>query len=89
MLKEIPKSDIITRPIKVYKEWSLDKTMIKPIFAKSGSFGDYDAEIEEKSHGFSKISLFIWFSLSALDFVSSYNKLVVAIAPALTNELIV
>ena len=58
MLKEIPKSDIITRPIKVYKEWSLDKTMIKPIFAKSGSFGDYDAEIEEKSHGFSKISLF-------------------------------
>jgi hypothetical protein len=58
MLKEISKSDIITRPIKVYKEWSLDKTMIKPIFAKSGSFGDYDAEIEEKSHGFSKISLF-------------------------------
>ena len=58
MLKEIPKSDIITRPIKVYKEWSLDKTMIKPIFAKSGSFGDYDSEIDEKSNGFSKISLF-------------------------------
>jgi hypothetical protein len=58
MLKEISKSDIITRPIKVYKEWSLDKTMVKPIFAKSGSFGDYDAEIEEKSQGFSKISLF-------------------------------
>jgi hypothetical protein len=32
--------------------------MVKPIFAKSGSFGDYDAEIEEKSYGFSKISLF-------------------------------
>jgi hypothetical protein len=32
--------------------------MVKPIFAKSGSFGDYDAEIEEKSQGFSKISLF-------------------------------
>ena len=58
MIKEIPKSDIITRPIKVYKEWTLDETMVKPIFAKSGSFGDYDAEIEEKSHGFSKISLF-------------------------------
>jgi hypothetical protein len=58
MLKEISKSDIITRPIKVYKEWSLDKTMVKPIFAKSGSFGDYDSEIDEKSYGFSKISLF-------------------------------
>jgi hypothetical protein len=58
MIKEIPKSDIITRPIKVYKEWPLDETMVKPIFAKSGSFGNYDAEIEEKSYGFSKISLF-------------------------------
>jgi hypothetical protein len=58
MLKQIPKSDIIVRPLKVYKEWRLDENDIKPIFAKSGSIGDYDAEIEEKSYGYSKISLF-------------------------------
>jgi hypothetical protein len=58
MIKEISKSDIITRPIKVYKEWTLDENDIKPIFVKSGSFGDYDSEIDEKSNGFSKISLF-------------------------------
>ena len=58
MLKQIPKSDIIVRPLKVYKEWRLDENDIPPIFAKSGSIGDYDAEIEEKSYGYSKISLF-------------------------------
>jgi hypothetical protein len=58
MFKEIPKSDIVVRPFKVYKEWRLDEEDINPIFAKSGSFGDYDSEIDEKSHGFSKISLF-------------------------------
>lgn len=58
MFKEIPKSDIVIRPIKVYKEWRLDENDISPIFAKSGSIGDYDAEIEEKSYGYSKISLF-------------------------------
>ena len=58
MLKQIPKSDIIVRPLKVYKEWRLDENDISPIFAKSGSIGDYDAEIEEKSYGYSKISLF-------------------------------
>jgi hypothetical protein len=25
MLKEIPKSDIVVRPFKVYKEWSFDE----------------------------------------------------------------
>jgi len=58
MLKDIPKSDIITRPFKVYKEWTLDENDIKPIFAKSGSFGNYDEEIEEKSYGISKQALF-------------------------------
>lgn len=58
MFKEIPKSDIVVRPFKVYKEWTLDEQDINPIFAKSGSFGDYDSEIEEKSHNFSKVSLF-------------------------------
>jgi hypothetical protein len=58
MVKQMPKSDIIVRPLKVYKEWRLDENDISPIFAKSGSIGDYDAEIEEKSYGYSKISLF-------------------------------
>ncbi len=58
MLKDIPKSDIITRPFIVYKEWRLDENDINPIFAKSGSFGNYDDEIEEKSHGISKQTLF-------------------------------
>ena len=58
MLKEIPKSDIIVRPLKVYKEWTLDENDISPIFAKSGSMGNYDVEIDEKSQGISKISLF-------------------------------
>ena len=35
MLKQIPKSDIIVRPLKVYKEWRLDENDINPIFAKS------------------------------------------------------
>jgi hypothetical protein len=58
MFKEIPKSDIVIRPIKVYKEWRLDENDISPIFAVSGSIGNYDEEIDEKSQGISKISLF-------------------------------
>jgi len=58
MFKEIPKSDIVIRPIKVYKEWRLDENDISPIFAISGSIGNYDEEIDEKSQGISKISLF-------------------------------
>ncbi len=58
MLKEIPKSDIVVRTIKAYKEWILFNDDINPIFAKSGSFGNYDEEIEEKSYGVSKQALF-------------------------------
>jgi hypothetical protein len=58
MFKEIPKSDIVIRPIRVYKEWRLDENDISPIFAISGSIGNYDEEIDEKSQGISKISLF-------------------------------
>ena len=31
MFKEIPKSDIINRPLKVYKEWALDENDVKVI----------------------------------------------------------
>lgn len=58
MLKEIPKSDIVIRPFKVYKEWTLDENDIYPIFGKSGSLGNYDEEIEEKSYGISKIPFY-------------------------------
>lgn len=58
MLKPIPKSDIIVRPIKVYKEWSLDENDIFPIFALSGSSGNFNDEFDETSNGFSKKSLY-------------------------------
>jgi hypothetical protein len=58
MLKEISKSDIAVRPIKVYKEWTLDQNDIQPLFAISGSGGNFDDEVDEKTHGISKKSLF-------------------------------
>jgi hypothetical protein len=58
MIKEIPKSDVVVRPIKVYKEWTLTNDDVYPLFAKSGSLGNYDEEIEEKSHGIAKIPLY-------------------------------
>ena len=58
MLKPIPKSDIIVRPITVYKEWSLDENDVIPIFALSGSSGNFDDEFDETSNGFSKKSLY-------------------------------
>ena len=54
MLKEIPKSDIVTRPIKLYKEWIKDHNDIPPIFGENpaGSFVDVDSD--DKSHGYVK-----------------------------------
>jgi hypothetical protein len=48
MLKEIPKSDIVVRPFKVYKEWSFDeqdKDEVDIKWGLSGSFGSFDDEI--------------------------------------------
>lgn len=58
MIKEIPKSDIVVRPIKVYKEWTLDENDINPLFAISGSGGNFDDTFDEKTHQISKKSLF-------------------------------
>jgi len=46
MLKEIPKSDVITRAIKVYKEWPLDEDSISPIFGENadGTLIDLDTD---------------------------------------------
>ena len=54
MYKEIPKSDIIVRPIRVYKEWSLDENDIQPIFGKNINNSLFDADTDEKSGGFYK-----------------------------------
>jgi hypothetical protein len=58
MFKEIPKSDIITRPMKVYKEWSLDENDIYPIFGKNPNNTLIDIDADEKSHGFVKKILY-------------------------------
>jgi hypothetical protein len=54
MIKEISKSDIITRPIKVYKEWTLDENDISPIFGENPNNTFIDLDSEVKSQGFNK-----------------------------------
>ena len=54
MLKEIPKSDVITRPIKVYKEWTLDENDIYPIFGINGANTLIDIDTDAKSHSYNK-----------------------------------
>ena len=59
MIKEIPKSDIIVRPMRVYKEWSLDENDVPVYFASTGSGGEYDIETDPKTNGeISKRSLY-------------------------------
>jgi hypothetical protein len=54
MLKEIPKSDVIVRPLKVYKEWTLDENDISPIFAENPAGTLIDLDIDEVSNGLNK-----------------------------------
>ena len=54
MIKEIPKSDIITRPIKVYKEWILDENDVFPVFGENPNNTLIDINADEKSHGIVK-----------------------------------
>ena len=54
MIKEIPKSDVITRPMKVYKEWTLDENDIYPIFGTNGVNTLVDIDNDDKSHGYNK-----------------------------------
>jgi hypothetical protein len=55
MIKEISKSDIVVRPFRVYKEWSLTESDIQPIFGKNitGSLFDSDTD-ETTSNGIYK-----------------------------------
>jgi hypothetical protein len=54
MIKEIPKSDVITRPMKVYKEWTLDENDIYPIFGTNGANTLIDIDTDTKSHSYNK-----------------------------------
>ena len=64
MFKEIPSSDVITRAIKVYKEFTqsagnpLTEDDILPIYAISGSSGNFDDTYDPKSNGYSQKSLY-------------------------------
>ena len=54
MLKEIPKSDVIVRPLKVYKEWTLDENDLSPIFGDNGVGTLIDLDVDAISNGFNK-----------------------------------
>ena len=58
MLKEIPKSDIVVRPFKVYKEWTLDETDITALYGTNQT-DLYDADTDDtNSNGISKRTLY-------------------------------
>jgi hypothetical protein len=58
MLKEIPKSDIVVRPFKVYKEWTLDETDITPLYGTLQT-DLYDSNTDDiNSNGISKRTLY-------------------------------
>ena len=58
MIKEIPKSDVVVRPFKVYKEWTLDETDITPMYGTLQT-DLYDADTDEvNSNGISKRTLY-------------------------------
>lgn len=58
MLKEIPQSDIIVRPLKVYKEFSLTEEDIVPVFGKNITGSLFDADTDEQSNGIYKRLLY-------------------------------
>jgi hypothetical protein len=59
MIKEIPKSDVVVRPFKVYKEWTLDQNEITTLYATRYEDASlYDADTDELTNGISKRVLF-------------------------------
>ena len=58
MIKEIPKSDVVVRPFKVYKEWTLDEGTIEPMYGTLQT-DLYDVDTDElNSDGTSKRTLY-------------------------------
>ena len=58
MIKEIPKSDVVVRPFKVYKEWTLDAGDVTPLYGTLQT-DLYDVDTDEvNSDGTSKRTLY-------------------------------
>ena len=58
MIKEIPKSDVVVRPFKVYKEWALDGDNITPLYGTLQT-DLYDVDTDDtNSDGTSKRTLY-------------------------------
>jgi hypothetical protein len=58
MIKEIPKSDVVVRPFKVYKEWALDQTDITALYGTNQT-DLYDVNTDDtNSDGTSKRTLY-------------------------------
>jgi len=58
MIKEIPKSDVVVRPFKVYKEWTLDETDITPMYGTNQT-DLYDVDTDStNTNGISKRTLY-------------------------------
>jgi hypothetical protein len=51
MLKEIPKSDIIVRPFKVYKEWTLDNNDVPTVYGTNIIGNTFDPSSDPQSNG--------------------------------------
>lgn len=51
MLKNIPKSDIVTRPFRVYKEWTLSHSDITPLIGENIEGTLFDADTDRKTAG--------------------------------------
>jgi|688.fasta_scaffold126672_3 hypothetical protein len=49
MIKEIPKSDVIVRAFKVYKEWTLDENDIVPVIGENIKNSLFDTDTDPKS----------------------------------------
>ena len=58
MIKEIPKSDVVVRPFKVFKQWTLDEGNITPLYGTLQT-DLYDVDTDElNSDGTSKRTLY-------------------------------
>jgi len=58
MIKEIPKSDVVVRPFKVYKEWTLDGDNITPLYGTLQTDLYDDDTDDTNSDGTSKRTLY-------------------------------
>ena len=58
MIKEIPKSDVVVRPFKVYKEWTLDEDDVTAIIGEKFTTSSFDADTDPKSNGVYKRLVF-------------------------------